>query len=349
MGEQTGALGRALAAGVIAATAACGGSVEVAVTGASSSSSSGSSSGGPPPGAARCEPGAPAVAVAPLPADEESFQLVVDDDYAYWVDVTNGVVRAPKAGGEAVTLPGTANAWQIALDADSLYICMNVLDGSPAPLVRAAKDGSDPVTLATSPACDAVALGGDQVFWAGGTSILRADKTTGAAPTVVCATDASGQTHGYVEALATGGAGVWWIQNDGTEEGTSSIFAVEPGGGPVTTVALHDVSQGLAMAGAFACWTTGWPAGATGIFRAEAPDAPPTLFGPPGEGLAADGSAVYTLTSAGLVRVPVSGGAPLVLATGVEPQGSALAVDESCVYWLDNTTQALMKIHKGSP
>jgi hypothetical protein len=112
----------------------------------------------------------------------------------------------------------------------------------PWPLVRTAKDGSGPVTLATGSACNAVAVSGDQVFWAGAGGILRADKATGAGSSVLCATDLTG---GFVWELVAGDAGLWWVQVDGDEEGTSSLFAVAQGGGPVTTVDSHNAYQSL--------------------------------------------------------------------------------------------------------
>jgi hypothetical protein len=356
--ERNDLLGWAIIASVAAAAiAACGGSVAVGQGGGAAGTGGGAGGtcdaglGGQPPGG--CTPCAPPVVVATFPAVEAAEQLVVgfliDADSVYWVDQTNGVFRAPKSGGSFTLLPGTAGVLGdgLAVDDDGLYLCLPSPDQGVGQLVRTAKDGSDPVTLAADEACFGVAVDGGDVFWATSAGIMRADKTTGAGPTLIADMAAtSGAAPSY---FAAGASGVWWIETPSGNSEATPLLAVDEQGGPVVALAPMSFGVSMALGGGFAYFSTDWPNATAGTYRAPAPGDAPTRIGDPYPVLAADADFLYTALTIGLVRVPASGAAPEVLVNDASVGEQFLAVDDSCVYWLDDTKQAVMKSWKGAP
>ena len=65
----------------------------------------------------------------------------------------------------------------------------------------------------------------------------------------------------------------------------------------------------------------------------------------PGSGpLAVDATAVYW-ASGSVMSVPLGGGTPVMLASGVLTPHD-IAVDATCVYWTDNSSKTVSKVAK---
>jgi hypothetical protein len=294
-------------------------------------------------------PCAPPVVVAPWPAVEAAWSYLLDvqsnTGSIYWVDQMNGVFRAPKSGGTFTLVPGTVGVQRtgLAVDDDGLYFC------TPASsLVRAATDGSDPVTLSTGGlGCIGVAVDGADVYVATDQGLTRMDKTTGAGPTQIA--DAAATTAAAMWQLSAGASGVWWIAMPSGNTDTNGLLVVPEGGGPVVPIVPGGFSVTLAIGGGYAYYGYDWPNATAGTYRTSAPGAAPASLGAPYPVLAADADAYYSVLSLGVVRVSTAGGAPILLPGSEGADNQYLEVDETCVYWLDDTTETVMKAWKGAP
>jgi hypothetical protein len=244
--------------------------------------------------------------------------------------------------------------------------------GAPYPMDgtvrRAAQDGSNGVTLATSQRYPgAIALGASEVFWANGMFgasdgwIMRVSPEAGVATTFASPQNAI--------SIAIDEANVYWTV-------VGALLREPTAGGKATTLASDGGTRGhLALDAAALYWGTRdgvvkiWLDGgaaaplavghAAGLMALDSTDLywiadnPPTLMKTPIDGgastpiasvsntvggLATDGISVYWTDTVGgsVLKMGVDAGATVTLASG---QGgpTALAIDSKSVYWINDT------------
>jgi hypothetical protein len=134
--------------------------------------------------------------------------------------------------------------------------------------------------------------------------------------------------------MAVDNANIYWNQSGMIYVVPKSAAASQQPYGPFST---H--SNGFATAGQVLFYTD--TAGVLMLNVAQLPPAgPPTMLaGDMSAGaLALDGTHVYYIGSAGLMKVPMVGGTPVLLAKG---GGSVLAVNSKSVYWVDANGELL--------
>ncbi|HEY1954490.1 MAG TPA: hypothetical protein VGH28_02740 [Polyangiaceae bacterium] len=283
---------------------------------------------GPPP--PPCRVTAPTI----LASGGKEIQFVgLDDDDVFWTDFALGTVSAvAKGGGEArVLAAGRENPSGVAAKDGTVYWTEfngNMVASTPAAgggaitTIAAKQDGAYDITLSGStiywttfrsctvsridegkstqldkakqPFSD-IASAGSLVFWISfeKKSVERYDATSGARSTIVN----GGTTPPF--AIATDGASLYFGE---TSSSATTIGSVPAGGGAATTLFSSDCSEDSGLVGT--CLA----------------------------GLATDGATLY-FTGEGQVRkMPVGGGASVVVADG-QARPYSVAVDESCVYW----------------
>jgi hypothetical protein len=136
------------------------------------------------------------------------------------------------------------------------------------------------------------------------------------------------------------------------------LSTVPIGGGAVTPLApTTNLVDGLAIDAANAYYASG---DRTQIVVSSVPlgggamttlaTAPPRGIdvGTPFESVATDGTNVYFLTSDSVMKVPLSGGAPVALATG-QSTLTTIATDGQNVYWAANTAILKVPVGGGTP
>jgi sugar lactone lactonase YvrE len=299
----------------------------------------------PAPASFACEEGHCTVTFAQTSHPD---QLALDDDYVYWTtQMSNGfIMKAPKAGGPAVTLAsGHATPSQIAVDDDSVYWDDNSEDG----VFKVPKGGGATVTLAPRrTGSNGMAIDDTSVYWADGheAAILKVLKSGGAVTTL---------THGLtpsVGSLKVADGFLYWMS---TGQG-GPVLKMAVSGGAVTTLATNATSSGL--------WAVG--TSTSSLFWADGPNilavsvsggATATIFagvasGPTANlptGVAVDARSIYWVDwfRGSLATVSLLGGAAHTLAAGMSNDNpQCVVVDDSSVYWTRQGSSAIQKTSK---
>jgi len=251
----------------------------------------------------------------------------------------------------------------IALDANDVYWT----DSYDGRIMTVPKSGGTPVQLAIGHCPHGVAVDATNVYWADncGTGVMKVPKA-GGAPTQVTAVALPPW------GVAVDASNVYFTTNDGVWKGPIgggsatklwSGTAMNPGGyeiavdattvyfttlngnvlikvpitgGPSTQLAMSTQTVAIALDAANVYWTAGngptyqvSKGGGTPVQIATGSNAI--------DGVATDGTHVYIADTGGLdiVRVPVGGGTPLVIASQQVDSAVAIAVDATSVYWTE--------------
>jgi len=271
-----------------------------------------------------------------------------------------GCSQAPPPPPSVILASGAAEPQFLTADTSNLYWT----ELGSGQVTQLPKNGGAPIPLAIgqqSP--EGIAVDGTSVYWAnegiGLGSIMKAPIGGGSLQMLVaaqaCATLCTGQTsstavYSGLNAgdVATDGTWVYWANTsgDGTPPG---VLKVPVQGGTPVVLYQGGMSPARVAVDATAVYWTDPPAGTVMKTSLDGSGSPVTLAS--GEtwpvGLAVDGTSVYWADmgqcSAGPIscvqgdstsavkKVPLAGGAPVVLATGVNPLN--LAVGAQAVSW----------------
>jgi hypothetical protein len=242
-----------------------------------------------------------------------AYQLAFDDvhGYVYWIQYADGVIaRATLAGASAATVysPG---AYGISLAVDPfdvgyVYYRRYCYGGTPCNWIsRVSSLGSDEVTFADtdSPCCQVLLADQGYLYW----------------------TDDSGGTVNEAP-LRPASLPVTPYQLAKNEHGPGHPF--------LTATALYWLQLGAAGYVRFASLETAAPAASLNTTALENPI-----------GLAVDADAAWVLTQGtspdyldgALYRIPIGGGAPVLVAGGLA-RPSSLSMDDAHLYWASNNT-----------
>jgi hypothetical protein len=335
----------AASSGSSGGTASSSGGATSSSGGASSSglSSGGSTSGGASSGST--SGGTDTANVKVLASGQTPHAIATDGHDVYWVNadsVVGSVASVPVGGGEVrliATNLSTADADQIALDADSIYFpvdgyVLHAPTNAPSPIV-----GFSPQYALAPAQTNAVAVDGTSVYWAEagaqGIAIRSAPRAGGAATTLGSAS--AGQ---WRNALAVDDARVY------VTPGAALIAEVAKSGGPTTSLAVR--AESLAIDSSYVYFTN---AGAGTVSKMPLAGGAPTVLATNQSGpwrIALDATSVYwgaDQDGGSVMKVAKAGGAPVQLAKACgEPR--AIAVDGANVYWADPAHGRILAVAK---
>jgi hypothetical protein len=254
-------------------------------------------------------------------------------------------MKVSKCGGTATTLAtaGTAfgssgGGFGLALDATNAYWVDDPGDVLAVPLA-----GGKATTLASN-ASDVLGLtlAGGNLYWLT-PSVVEALPIQGGAPSTVAMSASSSPN-----TPAADDTSIYW--------GGDGIFSVSRAGGTVTTLATtRQVSTGLAIDDANVYWCA-FSEASTPILSTPKTGGPSVTLATGQVGataFAADGLNVYWTINEGVgavMKVPVSGGAPVTLASAPTP--GPIVLDDTSVYWAqsngppasENATPSIMRL-----
>jgi len=287
--------------------------------------------------------------------------IALDDHDVYWLNQCGSnndygaVMKAPKAGGAAVTLaPAQPDPWNTAVSAEAVYWTLLSEDAQlvSVPLTGIPDGGwvsyLYPTDGGTSPEITGIAADANHVFWSAavnddeyvamsaldGTDVTFLSLSGLKAPfgvTLDCPMPAGSCSATQVHVMgAVGDSGQQW-----------AIYALAVGGGAVTSVAsnLSLPPSAVAWSPAGLFWTA-WETTLTGmpyVVLSSASGTPIASGTGMTLGIAADATSVYWISyyqgSDGVVlKAPVAGGAITTIASG-QSEPSSIAVDDTFVYW----------------
>lgn len=163
-----------------------------------------------------------AVSTADITSGDQ-YEIALDADYIYWINGSQRIVRAPKGGGEALTVAGAEGVTSFAIDDSAVYFTINPFKGSATGVARIPKGGGLAVTLSTDLATS-IAVDDARVFWTTNSAIKHADKLTGADP-IVLADQPLGS------ALTLDATRVFWLHLEEVDPPVRSLFTIPKSGG----------------------------------------------------------------------------------------------------------------------
>jgi hypothetical protein len=316
-------LSAAVAVAALAAATACNGQL--------AGPDGGGADGGDDGGVRRC-----AVAGAlPVQVHEEQLVLptwgavyqraVLDGRRLYWVNGPSIMATA---------LPGGPSDPYSMAEASELSVASGRLWFStrgPTPTLAALSSaGGAPEIIASLALWAPFAIGGDTAFFVDEANVLRARPSGGGAATALLTL--TGEAH----RVAVDDADVFVASADGGK-GDTIVRLPRGGGVPTGLVADREIVRQLTASGGNVVWQEG--AAGDNVWQVRKAGGAPTRLhladGHPLHGLTIRGDYVYfTDASAGqILRVPMSGGTPEVLASR-QWQARGLAVDADCIFWL---------------
>ncbi len=287
------------------------------------------------------------------------------------VDATLGSADASSPGGDAASCGDTNSDSQNCGTCGhdclgglcSAGVCMPVTifaedDGSPqgiavdttnvywveteGPVRMMPKGGGTATLLATEPrGPTGLVLDSGVLYWVSQAGNLRSLTLGSAAPPTTLATFASSSFGVAVDATY-----VYWTmigENPVDFSPAGTVTAIPRTGGALVPVAGgQNVPDGIAVGGGNAYWIdldTQLPQSAPSAMQAPLDGGSPApLFVPPAgpsqslDAIASDATYVYFTSGGNLYRAPLAGGAPMLLASGLD--ATALAVDDSGIYAL---------------
>jgi hypothetical protein len=262
----------------------------------------------------------------------------------YWTTAatlgSNAVSRVGLSGGTPVILAAGETGTPISVD--STYVYYNDV----STILRVPLSGGLPETIVSGGFL--VGVDSTNVYWIGGPpEALMSTPLSGGSPVTLVS------ELNQPENFAVGPTGVFWTD---LTEGAVMMVGLE-GGTPVT-LASGGYPDGIALDSANVYWTD--PLNATVMKASLFGGAPATVAsGVQASNIVVDSANAYW-TVAGLVngfgcsgekvcggsvmKVGLSGGMPVTLASGENPQN--LAVDSTSVYWTDASAGTVMKTLK---
>jgi sugar lactone lactonase YvrE len=203
----------------------------------------------------------------------------------------------------------------IALDADAVYWT----DSSTGSVLRVAKTGGAAANLfggspqdssTTVSRASGIAVDSRFVYWAdpNGGFVAKVPKAGGTP--VMLTMGQSDPTFVAVDAT-----NIYWAQGTNGGSSTASLLRMPLNGGVPVTLASMTSPEGIALDATHVYWTDG------GTLNAKN----------------------QSNHDGAVMRVPIAGGAPEVLASGLL-QPSGIAVDAASVYWTSNPDRTVMKV-----
>jgi hypothetical protein len=317
------------------------------VPGSPSSSSSGGESGSSNGG----HPLACSGLAALVSGQYDSLSIAVDATSVYWtVDVGSGsygVMKMPKCGGAVSTLASVNGlAGSLAVDAHDVYFLTNTFGSGDTDVMSVPTGGGAPVVLAYAPYARALAIDGASAYW-----ITYADDDTVARTVMRVPLEGGTPTtlvsHQYQPlGIVVGDGNVYWSDLNGMDPtgAAGQVLTLPVGGG--TPMVFGDRAVGeLAMSSAAMFWRasdaysemiqTEPLAGGAQVTVASAPRQT-ARFGP----LVADDSSLYYFARhfdgvpSDIVKMPLGGGAPSTITSGVSDEVTGMALDDTSLYWL---------------
>jgi hypothetical protein len=271
---------------------------------------------------------------------QDPGRIVLDGQNVYWITMNNQgtVERVSKYGGWVQTIGWTGSEPR-SLATDGMYVYFS----SSAGLWRVgAWGGQQPVQLA--PVAYDVETDGTYVYYVGNDGIYAVPAMGGQIPYRLTE---SGLTSSQAELALDGNSLVW---SDRHSDGNRIAIARMPkaGGnvGMVSSEGWDGKPVPIVARGAKLYWMS---RGLEDIFEwdlATDVERPVAETGEAPLALAVDGDFVYWTTGQGLIlKAPISGGQPIVLAEG-QAHPSSIAVDRTHVYWSNRLDGTIRKINK---
>jgi hypothetical protein len=283
--------------------------------------------------AGACQP----VSLAPVNAP---VGIAIDSSFVYFTSPTAGTVaKVPTGGGSVVPIAGSQDApTGVAVDAVNVYWAQNDPNGTSGGVSKAAlPNGSPVVPLVTGQSAFYLVTDGVKVYFTRGQfGAVLSVPVGGGSPTPIW----SGNKFPYT--IAMDGLNVYW----GVFNNNLGIYKVPfATGSPVTEfVSGYNNTQGVAADGTSIYFTTYLTSG--GVYKTDPNGTsvvPLTTGLPRPFGIAVDSNYAYVTTLTAVVRVPLSGGAAVPLASDNTPQ--QIAVDSKAIYWASGTG-AILKLAK---
>lgn len=261
--------------------------------------------------------------------------LAVDTSAVYWTsDAYPGgsLMKLPKSGGAAVALATTSRSpFGLALDSSNVYWgeVANSPDAGAILSLPLGVDGGAPSFLAPEGATALVVTGSTLCFAT--SDVVGCMPVTGGTPTILNTVQS-----GWVYAMAADATNVYWTLN----ATNGAVFSAPIAGGPVTLLVAHtDRPLGIAVDAN----NVYWAGNGTDTLNAMPIGGGPvtTIATGPGYPSYVTIDSGYLFWSAGLdsndaaiLKMPVTGGTPTVLAWKVYGAGP-IAVDAQYVYWIE--------------
>jgi len=193
-----------------------------------------------------CEP----CALRTIATASFAYEVAMDESAVYWVS-DEGLVTAPRAGGEPRVLLREASHDGLAISRDAAFVC-RVGEGGPRSVERVPKSGGEAVAVAEASDCE-LGVVGDHLYF----PVLSGDRDrlarvplhggpveTLGSPTLPISQIIGDATHVYWR--DDGAIRRYSLADDGVES-----FVDAPGWGPITLTATHLVwAQGSTPGGA---------------------------------------------------------------------------------------------------
>jgi hypothetical protein len=339
-----------------------GGGASASASGPASSSSATGGAGGAGGCAGTCVGSTctPQVLYSESAVGPYTRNLILFGDYIYWANSSapETIKRVRKSGGSAEQLVKSANAWNIALDSESLYwseilhgrIMKAPIDGSGTPTVLVPGSSSDFAGLAVS---------GPFAYWApshkGG--IWRVPTAGGDTVKLANSPDPRDLTANAIS--------LFWTSQS---VAVATLVSMPLGGGPITPLATQAPTNfvcapGVALGVDAAYWTR---LDLGSVERVPFTGGlPMTLALDVGDvcSIAVDNDNAYFTNigvtngsgpdeSGWLAKVPIAGGPMTTLVSSPTWAMSGVAVDDECVYFsvdVAGQTGQILRVAKSSP
>jgi hypothetical protein len=257
--------------------------------------------------------------------------VAVGASEVYWVNragSNGGIAKAPLSVGATTTLVSSPSSPAYGIAADATYVYF----GEGANLRRVPIGGGTVDTLSTNSYVAAIALNAGELIWTDLSQLLKMPVGGGA---VTVLANGLRDPYGGADTIAVDATRVFW-----TDLGTYPAYTdgavrtvKRDGTGLMNLATGRTMAKGLGIDGTHVYWVD-----ANGLFRVNKDGTGLKQMSwndgvtTDDHGFAVDGGYIYWGTGYDLLRVPITGGPPLSLASG-DPEG--LAIDASYVYWSD--------------
>ena len=268
--------------------------------------------------------------------------IATDGTSVYWTDVGGGFVMRMLRDGTGVTPIASGQGSPTSLAVTGGYAYWTNTSGGQ--VMQAALPGGTPVALAsgqTSPAT--IAVGSAGVFWTTGTCGAGGS----AIQELLVGASAPAQWLGAcgLSALAVNGSTIYWADDWAVDASDLNTLRTHPQFGACQS-APCPIALFATVIATDAVWAQS--ASTSAIMDWEDPYNPWLIATGPATqsrvGVATDGTSAYWTNSDGtIMKVALSGGSPITLATAQGTPGG-IALDGASLYWTSSTAGTVMKL-----